>query len=569
MASPGPKSTIGLLSRTTGRVRLTSLSRGTMIDSAEGYLGVLDWNECASSGSGWMIDRPGLRSACRRTFRHWTLALVSVCALTLVASVPSMAWAAGSHAVGTSHGAGGVHALALTSSSQRVPRFQPEDTSSHLNSVSCTSSSFCMAVGGYTDCPTYCNIYYGATETHPGLIETWDGNTWSIVPSPVVNTALGLHGVGFGLAGVSCTSSTFCMAVGSNGVTSGADTLVESWDGSTWTVVPSPNADNVNGLISVSCSGPTFCMAVGNSSATSISNVQNLVESWDGSSWSIIPGPPASDGTPNSVACTSPSFCLAVGDQQTGGTASQIYAQSFAETWDGSSWTIISSPDPDPLTNVFASVSCLTSTNCVAAGYQGNLQLFAESWNGTVWSAAPGPGSYSGRVSCSASPTFCMVISNVSETWDGTTWTTVSSPAPGTALSCTGPTFCMAVGSVSGQTLAETWNGTTWTVLASPNANALNITSTSLPNGTVHSEYSGSLTASGGNPPYKWKLAPGSGPLPKGLKLNKTTGVIGGVPKYVGTSTFTVVVIDTKSVKTAHPPRVQNSASGVFSITIS
>jgi Putative Ig domain len=91
------------------------------------------------------------------------------------------------------------------------------------------------------------------------------------------------------------------------------------------------------------------------------------------------------------------------------------------------------------------------------------------------------------------------------------------------------------------------------------------ITTRSLPTGTVKTPYSATLTAVGGNPPYKWSLAPGSGPLPPGLKL-KPTGVISGKLKKAGTYSFAVQVVDTK---TKAKPHTQNSATQTLSITIS
>jgi hypothetical protein len=97
----------------------------------------------------------------------------------------------------------------------------------------------------------------------------------------------------------------------------------------------------------------------------------------------------------------------------------------------------------------------------------------------------------------------------------------------------------------------------------------LGITTTSLPGGTAKVPYSATtLTAVGGNPPYTWKLAPGS-KLPKGLKLNKSTGAISGTPKKTdsGTYTFTVKVADRK-IKTRRHAATQNTATATLSITI-
>ena len=94
---------------------------------------------------------------------------------------------------------------------------------------------------------------------------------------------------------------------------------------------------------------------------------------------------------------------------------------------------------------------------------------------------------------------------------------------------------------------------------------AMGITATSLPSGTVKAPYTATLTAAGGNLPYRWSLASGSGRLPPGLKL-KPTGVISGKPRQAGTYSFTVQVVDTKS-KTK--PHTRNTATAMLSITIS
>src|SRR5207249_24946 len=54
------------------------------------------------------------------------------------------------------------------------------------------------------------------------------------------------------------------------------------------------------------------------------------------------------------------------------------------------------------------------------------------------------------------------------------------------------------------------------------------------------------LQAAGGVPPYKWTLAPGSGPLPDGLSLS-SSGVISGTPTTNGTFSFALRVTDSES----------------------
>jgi hypothetical protein len=90
----------------------------------------------------------------------------------------------------------------------------------------------------------------------------------------------------------------------------------------------------------------------------------------------------------------------------------------------------------------------------------------------------------------------------------------------------------------------------------------LHVVTTTLPAGTVKVKYTGGLTASGGNPPYKWKIV--SGRLPTGLHL-KASGVISGKPRVATTLTFTVKVTDHK---TRTKPHTQTSATATVSITI-
>lgn len=92
---------------------------------------------------------------------------------------------------------------------------------------------------------------------------------------------------------------------------------------------------------------------------------------------------------------------------------------------------------------------------------------------------------------------------------------------------------------------------------------ALSITTSSLPNGTVGSAYSASVSATGGTTPYAWSWAPQSGSsLPPGLSINSGSGAITGTPGGSGgTYNVTVTVVDSTSP--------QQSASANYTITIS
>ncbi len=96
-------------------------------------------------------------------------------------------------------------------------------------------------------------------------------------------------------------------------------------------------------------------------------------------------------------------------------------------------------------------------------------------------------------------------------------------------------------------------------LFASP---ALQVTTASLPAGTVKRTYSATFRANGGNPPYKWSVA--SGHLPTGLHL-KSAGVITGKPRVSGTYTFIVKVLDHK---TRTKPHTRRTTSRSLSITV-
>jgi hypothetical protein len=75
------------------------------------------------------------------------------------------------------------------------------------------------------------------------------------------------------------------------------------------------------------------------------------------------------------------------------------------------------------------------------------------------------------------------------------------------------------------------------------------ITATTLPNGTVGSVYSQTLTATGGTGPYSWSVSAGA--LPENFSLS-AAGLLGGTPVSSGTANFTLTVSDSSMpVRTA------------------
>jgi hypothetical protein len=83
-------------------------------------------------------------------------------------------------------------------------------------------------------------------------------------------------------------------------------------------------------------------------------------------------------------------------------------------------------------------------------------------------------------------------------------------------------------------------------------APALIITTASLVNGQIGIVYTAALAATGGTPAYLWALT-GTGTLPAGLALDRSTGAITGTPTANGTSNFTVQVTDSAGVVSTKP----------------
>jgi hypothetical protein len=111
---------------------------------------------------------------------------------------------------------------------------------------------------------------------------------------------------------------------------------------------------------------------------------------WDGTAWSIVSSPnAASDDRLFSVSCLSASDCVAVGSTNTG----PAY-ETLVMVWDGSVWSIVSSPNAGTSIDRLYSVSCVSASQCVAVGstFTGSAyETLVMVWNGTLWSIVSSP----------------------------------------------------------------------------------------------------------------------------------------------------------------------------------
>ncbi len=192
---------------------------------------------------------------------------------------------------------------------------QPYD---QLNSVDCVSSSDCWAVG-YTG-PNQQNddflpIFPGSPGGDQGLIEHYDGSAWSVVPSATERAPNGGY-----LSAVTCVSPSDCWATGSTtGAGGGAPTgtIAQLWNGSTWSVVPTPTSPALLAnaeLMAVTCLSADQCWAtVAGSLAGSNFQPAPAIEAWNGSTWSVEPSPNNTIAFLDAVACVRGDACWSIG----------------------------------------------------------------------------------------------------------------------------------------------------------------------------------------------------------------------------------------------------------------
>jgi hypothetical protein len=259
-------------------------------------------------------------------------------------------------------------------------------TMAGFTGVSCMSASFCVAVGFSFD---------SAGNPVATLAERWNGKSWAIqaTPNPAPGSLFG---------SVSCTSASFCVAVGGGPGGPAGATLAERWNGSNWAIQPTPNPSPGGFLAGVSCTSMVVCTAAGGLNVTSSSGPATLAERWNGTKWTIQPTP--STGSPgslfNSVACTSASACTAAGALTD--SFGNAVVDTLAERWNGVQWQI----QPTPvlpglqLVNNFTA-ACPGQSTCIAAGGFENdgpvNKTLTEVWRGGASAAQPAPGVFSPR----------------------------------------------------------------------------------------------------------------------------------------------------------------------------
>ena len=300
---------------------------------------------------------------------------------------------------------------------------------------------------------------------------------WSIVSSPSPDP------YGNQPNSVAAVSGSDVWAVG----TAGPNALAEHWNGSSWSIVPTPNPSGSGvqaQLLGVTAVTSSNVWAVG-FSASLTTDYATLAEHWDGSTWSIVPtpNPPGLHTVSlNAVAAISANDIWAVG----GNPPSQggYSGQALLEHWNGSTWSIVAAP-PSTATWFASSRFGLAAVASNDVWAVGNFDSFH--WDGTSWSVVQGAQSTVAASATGAASVWAVgsytsgsygynTTNTVAYLWNGSSWVQTSTVSPTLADSFRGVSArasndVWAVGASGRLTLTEHWDGSSWKVEPSPNAN--------------------------------------------------------------------------------------------------
>jgi hypothetical protein len=280
---------------------------------------------------------------------------------------------------------------------------------SDLGALSCATARRCWAVGVAGPNPAPAS---GATV----IVTTSNGGlTWKAQQVTGGSTPE--------LSGVSCPTTTECMAVGSNGASlPGSGVVITTSDaGATWS--PAVTPQNALVVSSVTCASPIDCTAI----------VSDGTSTWSahsadfGQTWQQEGNLPAGFLPGNDITCVAGGTCIDAGYTPTTNGHGQGAVAVSADG--GQSWALASVPTG---TGVLQSTACLSATDCLAAGTTGTTvsdvvpakgELLHSADGGHTWVPSTGtlPVDDVYGLACPSAEQCAMV---------GTTWT--GFPAVGT-----------------------------------------------------------------------------------------------------------------------------------------
>jgi photosystem II stability/assembly factor-like uncharacterized protein len=399
-------------------------------------------------------------------------------------------------------------AIAATTNGGTSWSGQASGTSADLNSVSCPSTTTCFAAGDGAIVATTNGGGTWGNQTPPfgGNIQsiscTDTSHCFAVTDSSVVNffeTSDGSTWTGFTISGSTAPTGVACPTTVKCFVTDGSLILSTTNAGATWSVsfdlATDPDAGVIAPFAAITCPTTTNCYAVGGAGLVAATSDGGLNWRTDssrtaaelsaiscpsagtcyaalyedlgstiltttnfGGTWVAQYGGGTNQFAYTSISCASTTTCVAIGY---GGVASTT-------TTAGAAWTV---QQPTGSTNVILNLSCASPSECYAAGGD---TLFSTHDGGATWSThVLATTDQMAGISCPVTNT-CFAVGwpgAIYITTDGgSTWTPQANYLYGSdttllGVSCSSTTTCAAVGSHG--TIVTTTDGATWNTEAS------------------------------------------------------------------------------------------------------
>ncbi len=248
-----------------------------------------------------------------------------------------------------------------------------------------TGDNISYDIKAISDSDIWAAGYYVSAGVKHTLTLHYDGSQWSIVPSGDAPGYSYIYGVAavtsndVWMVGFSCPGDCSAGSIPSH-------TLTEHWNGTSWSIVPSPNTDTNSALASVAAISANDVWATGIHNSCYGCASQTLTMHWNGTAWTIVPSPSAGSST-NGVydtAAISANDVWFVGDYYAG------VWRTLTLHWNGTQWTVVPSPNLGSGDNHLYGIGARASNDVWATGSTGNPeQTLTLHWDGTAWSVVP------------------------------------------------------------------------------------------------------------------------------------------------------------------------------------
>jgi hypothetical protein len=317
---------------------------------------------------------------------------------------------------------------------------QPNTFKRSLQAVTAVSQNDVWSVGSVT-------FDDGVNFTTQPLAEHWNGSAWSIVPTPGIGA--------FNAISADATNDVWAVGDNTDPNTGNSTPIIERWNGTSWSAVkgfvdPIPaSADehdlNVTGVAALA---PNNVWVAG----WWFDNTDDsaLIEHWNGSSWTVTPEPPVLENSGlsilNGITAISPTDMWVVGQYESFNGLEGEVAQAWH--FDGKQWSLVLPTDPaqsGAASLDLNAVSAASSNDVWAVGDLFNPSSdhfvgLAMHWNGSTWTNVPVP---------AAQTPSDVVLSGVAAVASNDVWAVGEPGANGSAL-------------------MEHWNGSQWSVVSLP-----------------------------------------------------------------------------------------------------